>query len=199
VIRRLLFLVLFAAGIIAGATVYLQPDDLKDCQEKPDSSKVCGSADAVVAISGGDTVARTNKAIELFKNGWGKYLIFSGAAEDKDGPSNALVMKQIAIKAGVDGNLIFIEENSESTKENAIELMNIFKSLSIERIILVTSGYHQRRAQLEFEKYTDNIVIVNHPVVDDKDWSSTWWLRPRGWWLVGGEIIKIIVFSLVGS
>lgn len=198
-IRRIIWLSFLVIGVVVGLTVYLQPDDLKQCQEKPDNTAMCMPADAVVAISGGDTDARTNEAIRLFKNGWGKYLIFSGAAVDKSGPSNAFVMKQIAIDAGVSETLIYIDEKAETTKENALNLNDVFKDLGVNKIVLVTSGYHQRRAQLEFEKYTNNVEIISHPIASDKDWSIVWWLTPRGWWLAGGEIIKIIVLSLIGS
>lgn len=198
-ITRLLFLILFVAGTIAGVTVYLQSDDIKDCGDKPSSSVGCEAVDAVVAISGGDTAARTNEAIKLFQNGWGKYLIFSGAAEDKTGPSNAYMMKQIAIDSGVSEKFIYIDEKAESTRENAEELQDIFEDLEVKKIILITSGYHQKRSQLEFEEYTDGITIINHPASNDSDWSVWWWLTPRGWWLAGGEIVKIVVFSLVGA
>lgn len=198
-IRRLILLSLFVVGIIVGLTVFLQPDDLKNCQDKPDNTATCSSADAVVAISGGDTTARTNEAIRLFNDGWGKYLIFSGAAVDKTGPSNALAMKQIAIDAGVEPTLIYIDESAETTKENALNLEKVFKDLSIDKIVLVTSGYHQRRAQIEFQKYTNDVEIISHPVASDKDWSIWWWLTPRGWWLAGSEMAKIIVLSLIGS
>lgn len=198
-IKRLLFLILLVVGVIVGTTVYLQPDDIKDCGINPSSVRGCEVVDAIVSISGGDTIARASEAIELFQNGWAKYLIFSGAAEDKSGPSNAYVMKQFAVDSGIDESLIFIDEQAESTKENAENLQGVFDELGVKEIVLVTSGYHQRRSVLQFERYTNDIKIKSHPVANDKDWSIWWWLNGRGWWLAGSEIIKIIVFSLVGA
>lgn len=51
---------------------------------------------------------------------------FSGAAADKSGPSNAAVMKQRAINAGVVASAIIVEELSESTDQNAKQTTSIF-------------------------------------------------------------------------
>src|SRR5450759_4182567 len=88
-------------AFIVGISLYLQPNDLSKCGVTPGSTGNCQSVDAIVAISGGDTQARASWAIGLYKNGWSKTLIFSGAAMDKSGPSNAAVMKKLAISAGV--------------------------------------------------------------------------------------------------
>lgn len=60
--------------------------------------------------------------------------------------------------------------------------------------MLVTSGYHQRRAFLEFKKYSPNVTVRNSPLNNDMQWSSLWWLTPKGWWLAGSELVKIIAF-----
>jgi hypothetical protein len=51
-------------GILAivGLTFYLQPNDLAACEDKPSPVGNCTKVDAIVAISGGDTNARTDEA-----------------------------------------------------------------------------------------------------------------------------------------
>lgn len=198
-IHKLITLGIAIVAIIVGISFYLQPDDLVKCDKTPDTSSNCQTVDAIVAISGGDTTARANQAIELYKNGWSNILIFSGAAQDKTGPSNAAVMKQIAIQAGVPASSIYIDENSETTQQNASKTQAIFNELGVKKIILVTSGYHQRRASLEFNKLTSGVTILNHPVLTDQDWSFWWWATPRGWWLAGSELIKIVAFYIFGA
>jgi uncharacterized SAM-binding protein YcdF (DUF218 family) len=198
-IRRLLFLIIVAVLVVVGIGVYLQPDDLSNCGKTPSASTNCQPVDAIVAISGGDTTARANEAINLYKDGWSDILIFSGAAEDKTGPSNAAVMEQLAIKAGVPTSSIYIDENSETTKQNAQNSQTIFAKLNIKKVILVTSGYHQRRASLEFNKFTIGVTILNNPVKSDKDWSPLWWMTPHGWWLSANELFKIVMFYTIGS
>lgn len=191
--KRLLFLLpLLVIAAVAGLSAFLQPDDFSDCEATP-TTGTCAVADAIVVVSGGDTNARTDAGIELYKQGWARAVIFSGAAQDKTGPSNAAAMQTRALEAGVPAQAIMIDEESATTQQNAANTQGIFARNNYRRIILVTSGYHQRRALIEFERQTNGAEIVNHPVREDKDWSFWWWLTPRGWWLAGGELAKIFI------
>ena len=175
-------------------------DDLRGCGATPvnDATSKCAAADAIVAVSGGDTTARAEEAIKLFKAGWGDTLIFSGAAADKSGPSNAAVMKQQAIDAGIDANNIIVEELSETTMQNAEQTTNIFKQRGITSAILVTSAYHERRATLEFDRRALGVKVRSHPVASDKQWSSWWWLTPTGWTLALPELASSLVLATGG-
>lgn len=197
-----LLVILFACivTLILGLTVYLGPDDLRQCAQRPDAAAACQPADAIVAISGGDTQARAREAITLYKNGWAPKLVFSGAAQDKSGPSNAQAMSDIARDAGVPNDDIITEDEGETTRQNAENTLGIFRDNDISTVILVTSGYHQRRASLEFNKRAEGVIDVrNHAVATDRQWSGLWWLTPVGWYLAGGEVVKIIAFYLVGT
>lgn len=182
---------------IAIISVYLTPDDLKSCEEVG-SSSACQPADAIVAVSGGNTSIRAAEAIRLYREGWADTLIFSGAAADTSGPSNAEAMRRQAIAEGVPADAIKVEERSQTTRQNAQEVRQLLAEAgegSAKRVILVTSPYHQRRASLEFRVLAgDGIAIINRPTPDDPDWAALWWLTPRGWWLAGGELAKIVAF-----
>lgn len=198
--KTIIALLVALVVIILGLSIYLAPNDLVNCSESPSGAKPCHGADAIVAVSGGDTSARVNEAVQLYKNGWAPKLIFSGAARDKSGPSNAEAMRRTARTAGVPDNDIITEEYSETTKQNAENTQDILKRNQISSVIIVTSAYHQRRAGLEFKARASNVVeIRNHPVASDNQWSSWWWLTPTGWYLAVGEFVKIIAFYLGGS
>lgn len=177
---------------------FLAADDLSGCEARPSAKAGCEQADAIVAVSGGDTSARANEAIALFKNGWGQVLIFSGAAADKTGPSNAQVMKQQAIDAGIDPNDIIIDEVSETTHQNAEETSTIFEKNTIKSAIIVTSAYHERRALLEFGRKAPNVALRGHPVANDKHWGTLWWLTPTGWALAVPEVVQSLILSVGG-
>ena len=177
---------------------YLAVDDLAKCDDAPSSENGCQAADAIVAVSGGDTTARAEEAIKLYEAGWATTLIFSGAAADKSGPSNAAVMKQQAIDAGIDPNAIIVEESGETTSENAEKTAEIFKSEGIASAIIVTSTYHERRALLEFERHTPNSKLRAHPVPTDNQWGPLWWLTPMGWMLAVPEVIHSFILSTGG-
>lgn len=197
--RKLIIMILLVAVTLTICLpLYLGPDDLASCQQ-PTETTPCIRADAIIAVSGGDTAARTAEAIRLYKAGWAPTLIFSGAAADKTGPSNAEVMKEQALADGVSARAISIDEYSNTTAENAQNTAKLVQEMGIHRVILVTSVYHQRRANIEFSKRLGSAVtIVNHPVANDKQWSSWWWATPYGWVLGLGEIGKIIFAEASG-
>lgn len=188
-----IFFVAVALAMTIGLPLYLGPDDIAGCQSPSETGK-CQKVDAIVAVSGGDTMARTDEAIKLYKAGWAPLLVFSGAAADKKGPSNAKVMRERALHQNVPSKDILTDETSATTAENAQNTASIVKNRSIKRLLLVTSAYHQRRAGIEFNKQLGGAAeVVNHPVANDNQWSSWWWMTPYGWVLGVGEIIKIII------
>lgn len=191
----LLLLVVLTIALIVGVPMYLGPNDLSSCKA-PQVGGTCGKADAIITVSGGDTSARTSEAIQLYQDGWADTLIFSGAAADPKGPSNAEAMQRQAVASGVPHERIITEEFSATTKENAENTAQFIEGLELKKVILVTAAYHQRRAALEFrDKLGQGVMIINHPVPTDRQWQGAWWwLRPSGWWLAGSELVKIVAF-----
>ncbi|HAC56559.1 TPA: hypothetical protein DCF80_03575 [Candidatus Saccharibacteria bacterium] len=191
----LLGIVLLIAIVISSISIYLTPNDLDAC-EIPEQIGSCARADAIVTVSGGDTNARVDEAVRLYKAGWAPKLIFSGAAADTSGPSNAEAMARRAQDAGVSKSAIITEEFSRTTAENALNTSKFIADQSIERIILVTSAYHQRRASLEFSAILGpSVTIINKPLEIDRQWAGSWWWTTfSGWWLAGGELVKIGAF-----
>src|SRR5207249_3203447 len=89
--RFLLGFLLGVASVLAvlvGIGHYLDVDD------------PLAKADAIVAISG-DTGARTETAVRLWKQGYAPVLIFSGASQDPQSVASAELMKRAAVAAGV--------------------------------------------------------------------------------------------------
>ena len=59
-------LVIILAAIIVGITLFLSKNDLQGCSDIPDATRQqCAAADVIVAVSGGDTSARTAEAVRL--------------------------------------------------------------------------------------------------------------------------------------
>src|SRR5256885_16727280 len=138
--RFLLGFLLGVASVLAvlvGIGHYLDVDD------------PLAKADAIVAISG-DTGARTQTAVRLWKQGYAPVLIFSGASQDPQSVASAELMKRAAVAAGVPANAIAVEGASATTEENAERVAELMKSRGIVSAILVTCTYHQRRASMLF-------------------------------------------------
>lgn len=195
-----LLLILAVVGIglwfaIKGVNEFLVIDDLKECHGPSVQDGPCAKADAIIAISGGDTSARVAEAVKLYKAGWAPQMVFSGAALDKTGPSNAEAMFSQAVKAGVPENAILLEETAFDTTENAIRTSVLLGGA--DRVIVVTSPYHQRRAGLEFERFLgENVQVVNHPTPYDRLWPDYWWTTWGGWWLAVTEIFKTLIVMI---
>ena len=185
-------LVLLGGILLLGQ--YIGPDDLKGCGITPGEKPICRPADAIVAISGGDTPARAAEAIRLYQNNWADIIIFSGAAADPASPSNARVMRDQAIKAGVPAEAIFLDEISQTTGENASATKDIFDARGISSAIVVTSAYHTRRAGLEFDRRT-TADIRRHIAPNDSGWNFWWWVTPYGWITATTEAVRSIILS----
>lgn len=193
--KRFLVSLIVLAGVMAGAAAtvffgvgyYLSPQD------------GLAKADAIVAISGGDTGARTAEAVKLYQDGWSKHLIFSGAALDPTGPSNAQAMALAAEEAGVPASAITLDETATDTRENATGVADILNRQSYHSIILVTSPYHQRRADLVFRRALGpDVTIISHSAVD-QDWRrSHWWATPASRSLTLAEVQKV-AYELLSS
>ncbi len=188
----LIGLVIILGLIIFGVNRFVSLDDLAGCGDQPTRAG-CAPADAIVAISGGDTSARTDEAVKLYQAGWAKTLIVSGAALDPRGPSNAAAMRRHAIDAGVPASAILTDNLSQDTSGNALGVALVAKEHNLRTIIVVTSPYHQQRASIVFNRaFIDIGTVRNHPTPTDKYWPSTWWTNPTSWYLVASEMIKTI-------
>jgi uncharacterized SAM-binding protein YcdF (DUF218 family) len=190
--------IVLALGFILLTPPILSPDDISGCGGPQQVDSHCIAADAIVAISGGDTDARAREAIQLYNQGWAPYIIFSGAAQDKQGASNAAAMAEQAAGAHVPSSAILLDEASVNTADNASQVRSIVSARNFKRLILVTSPYHQRRASIEFNRRLGDIAtIVNHPTSTDRYWNpQSWWTTPWGLWLGGSELIKVLFVSL---
>lgn len=157
-------------------------------------------ADAIVAISGGETQARTEEAVQLYEAGWAPILIFSGAAADPNGPSNARAMANIAEAQGVPTTAIFLDETSINTNENAINVAAIIHRNQLHSIILVTSPYHQRRAEIAFHRALGaGFPIINHSSYDSQWRRSDWWATSYSRNLTYSELQKVIYELVTGN
>ena len=134
-------------------------------------------ADAIVAISG-DTGARANTAIALWKQGYAPLIIFSGAAIDPESVSSAEIMRREALRQGVPENATLIEPASATTDENANEVAKLMAQRKLRSAILVTSPYHQRRAALLFARAFEpaGLALYNYPA-RDPEWDPNFWWR----------------------
>lgn len=156
-------------------------------------------ADAIVVISGGRTTTRAQKGIELFKQGYAHKLILSGAALD-DGPSNALAMRDQALAAGIPDQDIFIDEASQDTYQNAVDTKHILEHIGAKSMILVTSPYHQLRADMTFHAVLGpDYTVIGVSAFDDRWSKAAWWKSGFAINISLSELQKVFFIYATGS
>jgi len=155
-------------------------------------------SDAIIVISGGETEQRVAEGVKLYQDSWAPLIIMSGAARD-EGIANAIAMKQIAVEQGVASNHILVEEKAINTFDNAIKTKEIIKQHKFNKIILVTSPYHQRRAILVFKKVLSDlpVKIISHSASDSAWRKNGWWLNAWARQLTLSELKKVIYSWIV--
>jgi len=83
------------------------------------------------------------------------YMIVSGGKvqqnENYSLPSEAEVMRTMAILNFVPKSSVVMETNSKNTIENAINTRDVLEDLGVTKVIIITSDYHMQRARRVFE------------------------------------------------
>lgn len=146
----------------------LSGDRLADQVRRPAPAAGFAGAQAIVVLGGGRslvyaedgrtviaahpgafTLERVRAAAMLAKS-TGLPLLITAGNPDERLPTEAAVMKKtLEEEFGIP--VRWIEDRSRNTAENARFSARILSPLGVRRIILVTSGFHLRRALLEFQ------------------------------------------------
>jgi uncharacterized SAM-binding protein YcdF (DUF218 family) len=157
--------------------------------EKADAIFVLGSEDARVV----------DRAVELYKQGLGKYIIFSGGFGKHitfDKPE-AEVFAEIAIKQGIPKEKIIIEDKATNTGENILFTKKLLeeKSLHFNSFILVQKPYMERRTYAAFKKlWPEMNCCVTSPSVSFEHYSEdTNWIHT-----MVGDLLRIKEYPKFG-
>lgn len=139
-------------------------------------------SDAIILLEG-DGFHRFQKAVDLYKKGLGKKIVFSGAIVQKEYGSYPFEeVKPLILKAGVPEEDLIHEAKSLQTQQQAVEVVKIAMEKGWKRLALVASHEHQYRAYLTFLRQvldsTSGIILYNAPV-RNLDWfvDSGWGMR----------------------
>jgi len=158
------------------------------------------TSDAIVVISGDEQMARFQEGLNLYQQGLGQYLVFSGAAYD-NGTSNADVMRALAVKRGVPDRAILEEPQGEDTWGNAVYTRQVLEEHGLHSAILVTSPYHARRATLTFDAaYAGSSIALMVHAAPDSQWRKlSWWQQPETRRLTFTELQKLAYILATGQ
>lgn len=159
-------------------------------------------ADAIVVFSG-DNGPRTEKGVELLKEGLGDYLILSGGIVYDD-VTMAELMKNHAMKLEVPEENILIDDKAATTHENAEFTKDIIEESNFKSIIVVTSEYHSRRSKLAMKKVLENTLVDGKKVEvmvahsTEEKFTTKWWTSGNSILIVISEYLKLMGYWLKG-
>ena len=159
-----------------------------DCLSKEQITKILfgeeqddGKYGDCIFVYGGKGIERVDKAVDLYKQKRANYILFSGGIKyGKYTTSEAITMKNNALKKGVPAKAILTEELSNNTKENAISslftLENKFGIHTIKHLLIVSIPWHYRRGLLSLQTY--------YPHWINYTWCSANYQKcqPNNWW-----------------
>ena len=99
--------------------------------------------------------ARCEAAAKAAKAFPGSILVCSGGATGENNPeghTEAGLMKEYLVQnCGIAPERVCIDESAMTTLDNAVNTFTILKSQGIDTMTIVTSSYHQRRANILYE------------------------------------------------
>jgi len=116
-----------------------------------DAVAVLGAQVHSPGVPGAALRRRLEHGIDVFRARGGGHLLLSGGGSSAT-PSEAAVMADMARAAGVPDAGIVVEDRSRNTFENAAYCGRIMRQRGWQRILIVTDGFHLRRALYVFRR-----------------------------------------------
>ena len=89
---------------------------------------------------------RINHAINLYKNGDVRTIIFTGGVGESNEPAEAIVGKRYAIAHGVNQRDILIETESKTTQQNLKNAQQVALSHQLANFLIVSDPIHMKRS-----------------------------------------------------
>lgn len=157
-------------------------------------------SDAIILLEG-DGFFRFQKAVDLYKRGMAKKIVFSGNIIDKDyGSFPFEEIKPFILESGVPEEDLIHENVSQHTRQQAIEVVKMAMANGWKKLALVASHEHQYRAYLTFLREVldskSGLILYNAPV------RNLNWFVDSGWGIrferLSAEFDRIERYSAMG-
>ena len=113
---------------------------------------------AIAVLTGGK--GRIDKGLNLFKKIPNSFLLISGV--DKNIKSNEIIPEEL-----LKNKKVFIDRKSQTTLDNAEQIIKWAKNNNIANVSIITSDYHMPRSMLILLKKSKNINFYANPVKSD--------------------------------
>ena len=166
---------------------------------RDDDARAKTPVDLIVALGGSIHCERELQAAELFKQGRGAYLSVSGVTLGAYGHL-ADSLQRTVITAGVPSERVITIRDQFNTRTEARLIIQTMRQRGWRRALVVTSGFHSRRALYTFEREARDLEFFSLPVASGSaEWSPTrWWSRRRDALLTVREFLSWVNTGMRG-
>ena len=166
-------------------------------------------ADAIVVMSGSACLLeRTQEAAELYNANVASRVVLTNdnlrgtwsSAEQRNPFFYERARDNLVLTGVPQQRIEVIYHPVNSTYDEAQTVRDYAQAQGFRSILVVTSGYHSRRAFWTLQRvFKDSNVQVGMQAVDTGIQTPpplTWWLHARGWQMVAGEYVKGVYYLL---
>jgi uncharacterized SAM-binding protein YcdF (DUF218 family) len=147
---------------------------------------VLGASALEDGVIGESTYWRSVYALRAWREGTFQAIVLSGGGPAKRSVAEA--MRGFLVSQGIPSDSIWVETQSQSTRENALLTKPILQAMSGSNVLL-TSDYHMYRAYHVFQKA--GIAVLPRPVPDARKRAESWLSRWDAFLDLGTETAKI--------
>jgi len=154
-------------------------------------------ADVIHVISGENY--RAEYGIQLYNQGYGKFLFFTGGWCPYHNINHAQYSKETALAQGISPNAIVTDEAEiDSTYAEAIRLKEWIdlQTQPVNSIMVVSDPHHMRRARWTYRRiFGDEIKIIMAPVPFEMSmYQRQWWKDAESRSMVKDEYLKFAFY-----
>lgn len=111
-------------------------------------------------ILGGSSAQRVIRGVKYFKKSNADYLIMQGGLMGEDPGRMTELMKELALIMGVDRDRVWLEKESNNTREHPEEILKLPIVSADTNLAVVTSAWHLWRSEREFARYFSELTMV---------------------------------------
>ncbi len=132
---------------------------------------------------------RVAHGTKMFHQGQGRVLLLTGGL-GRYAPSEAHVMRQLALEAGVPAVQILLEDQAISTFWSAVHCAQMLQTRGWLTALVVTDRYHLPRTLWTFRRLG---IAAAGSAVEDRRLSPRWWRR---WWSYVRECLALVWYLM---
>lgn len=168
------------------------------------------SADAIVVLSGpGTYIERADWAAKLYHERRAPLVVLSNegllsgwsATDERNLYFYELAARRLQQRGVAPQNIQVVSDIGAGTYQESVRLCDYAARQKFNRILVVTSAYHSRRALWSMQRACKGKPIQIGLDGPAPGWQTpapaSWWLHKSGWRFVAAEYVKMIYYRVV--